>query len=266
MVILLYHGIVKRGLPCYGRYSLDEETFKKQMLYIKENRYNVLPLKNVVEILNSRSNFPEKSLAITFDDGLLNQFEVAYPILKELNIPACFFIIPTKIERPNYMSWSQVKVLLKNNMEIGSHGLTHQLLDLKNELRILEELEISKKLLEENLNIRIDYLSYPRGCLDTKKIRNLSKKVGYKLVCLSKAGYISPSSDILSLNRFALRRNTTFSDFIQILKNSYLKLLSFRVRERYLEYLKKTLGLRNYEILRKKLLKKEYLNEPPFPE
>jgi len=265
MLILLYHGITEQNPP-KEIYSVNKEEFKKQMLYLKENKYNILSLGRLAEILKRKEDIPEKSVIITFDDGLLSQFEYAYPLLKELNLSACFFITASKVNQTNYMNWVQIRILIQNNMEIGSHGLTHQILYGENDKVIVNELKTSKEILEKNLKIPIDYLSIPRGWpFREKKIIHLSKEVGYNLVCSSKIGYINLNSDIFTLPRIPLKRNIAFSEFIQILKESSLKLFFYKIEESFKNNLKIVLGIKNYEYIRKKLLRKEYTNEHLFP-
>ncbi len=68
-----------------------ESAFTEDIIFIKNN-FNVLSLKEFLEINNKGGKFPERSLLITFDDGLAIQYDHMYPILKSHNIPATFFI------------------------------------------------------------------------------------------------------------------------------------------------------------------------------
>ncbi|MCM8796178.1 MAG: polysaccharide deacetylase family protein [Candidatus Omnitrophica bacterium] len=265
MVILLYHNIVEQ-FSSKSIYSISKENFQQQMYYLKNNNYQVLPLGELVRRLNSSLDIPEKSVIITFDDGLSSQFEFAYPVLKKLAFPASFFVIAKKIGKDGYMDWRALKTLYQNGMEIGSHGLSHGLFDLTLKSIIFHELKESKDFLEKNLNIPVQFFSLPRGCLDANPIVDLCRKAGYRALCLSKVGYINSYSNPFSLNRFPIRRKDTLDNFVRILRNSPLQFFSYRAKEFFKDCLKKSLGLANYEYLRKEILKDEYINERLSPE
>jgi peptidoglycan/xylan/chitin deacetylase (PgdA/CDA1 family) len=67
-------------------------------------------------------DFKKGIVSITFDDGYLVQFKVALPILKEMNIPATFYLITSRIDTitKGLLFDSDVK-----KYELGSHTITH---------------------------------------------------------------------------------------------------------------------------------------------
>lgn len=87
--ILIYHNVTTRLAPlCID--TVPQKVFFKQMLYLKKN-YRILPLHELVE-RSLEGSVPYKSVAITFDDGYQNIYKHAFPILKELNLPATVFL------------------------------------------------------------------------------------------------------------------------------------------------------------------------------
>ena len=77
---------------------------------------------------------PENPIAITFDDGYLSNYEIAYPILKELNIPATIFIVTStvgldessgKVSTPHF-TWDQAREMQESGIiDIHSHSHSH---------------------------------------------------------------------------------------------------------------------------------------------
>jgi peptidoglycan/xylan/chitin deacetylase (PgdA/CDA1 family) len=96
-----------------------------------------------------------------FDDGWKNQYEYAYPILKEFGYTATFYITSSAVNGKSYMTWDQVKELDKAGMDIQSHTVTHANLTKVDEQKAKEELINSKKTLEEKLGHTISMLAYP---------------------------------------------------------------------------------------------------------
>ena len=87
-----YHYIRENFTTKYPSiFGLIPIEFRKQLLLLKNqgdfiNPHNLID--NIKEILESKDNH----FLITFDDGLKEQHDYAFPILDELDIPAIFFI------------------------------------------------------------------------------------------------------------------------------------------------------------------------------
>lgn len=92
VAVLLYHGVVRDEQRPLPPWMLSESQFRWQMEYLTRH-YQVLPLAQVVKHLLAGRPLPAYSLAITFDDGFRNNYTVAYPILKELGMPATIFLV-----------------------------------------------------------------------------------------------------------------------------------------------------------------------------
>ncbi len=97
--------------------------FSEDIKFIKNN-FNVLNLKEFLEISSEGGKFPEKSLLITFDDGLAIQYDQMYPILRSHKLPATFFINNAFIdnqdlhyERKKYIILRKLDELQDNSLE-----------------------------------------------------------------------------------------------------------------------------------------------------
>jgi peptidoglycan/xylan/chitin deacetylase (PgdA/CDA1 family) len=197
--VLMYHGIYSKTTLCppwretgAELYDVSVERFRSHMLWLKQEGYTT--------DLESSS---EKKVVITFDDGEMNGYREAWPILKEAGFKATFFIIVKRIGRNGYMGWKELKELLAAGMKVGSHGLTHNILTNLMDSQIEEELEGSKRTLEINLNSPIEEISIPRGfCND--KIIDKAHQLGYKRVYISDKPYHVQSA---CLTRIAVKRN-----------------------------------------------------------
>lgn len=224
-VVLMYHGIVSGTSPVLPPdretgaqlYDISLDNFKAQMKWIDDNGYT-----------------PGKSLIITFDDGELNNFRDAFPVLKKFGWKAYFFIIVKRIGKNGYMGWKELKELHEAGMIIGSHGLSHEILTGLLDSQVEEELKASKKNLEINLGIPIDTVSIPRGfCND--KIIETAHSLGYKTVFISDkpAGLRSGCFSRIaiksgwSLKRFdlALKGQTPLTEIIANEIKKFLKIL-----------------------------------------
>ena len=106
MIFLCYHGVTINnsiGVENFSKKHISAKEFYHQMLKIKKN-YNILNIEQIFYHLKNKKPFKKKSVAISFDDGFKNNFTVALPILKKLNIPAIFYICPQSITKQE-MFW-----------------------------------------------------------------------------------------------------------------------------------------------------------------
>ena len=89
ITIVSYHGIHQGELPLGDHCFMHLDLFKEQMHYLHQH-FNVLPLEEAMLIDNYQG---EKPLAvITFDDGFYNNYSLAFPVLKALQLPATIFL------------------------------------------------------------------------------------------------------------------------------------------------------------------------------
>ncbi|MCI0558650.1 MAG: polysaccharide deacetylase family protein [Nitrososphaera sp.] len=102
--ILVYHGITKTPPSVFNWQHIPEWVFRRQMEYLKEH-FEIVPLPAMLEEVISRGREHKKWLALSFDDGYENNYSVAYPILKEMSIPATFFISTSFVGERSESLW-----------------------------------------------------------------------------------------------------------------------------------------------------------------
>jgi len=100
LLVLTYHSVVdapaaeaarRRYAPLY-RNAVSAERFERQMRFLKDH-YHLAGSEDLRAFLDGAA-LPEPSVLLTFDDGLINNYTVAWPILRRLGLPA-FFFLPT---------------------------------------------------------------------------------------------------------------------------------------------------------------------------
>ena len=91
LIVLYYHRI----LPFKG-YDVDIETFERQLFYIKK-RFDIVGTDALIDVLGGKS-LKKPSVLITFDDGFLDNFVYAYPLLKRYSAKAVIFIATSKVQ------------------------------------------------------------------------------------------------------------------------------------------------------------------------
>ena len=263
-LILGYHEIT--GTPSRKRYAITEGEFREQLLWIRENHFQVIALRDLSRALSRSGDLPARSIVLTFDDGHLSNYRTAYPLIRSLGYTGCFFAPVDLIGREDYMNWDQLRELIRGGMEIGSHGLYHRFLDSMPAGRVMQELAGSKKVLEERLRVPVDFFSIPRGYC-RKDLREMARQAGYSLVCTSAFGYSNTRSPPMSLHRFVIRNGFSLEYFSRILRKDPRASFQIRMNEAIHAACRHLIGVAGFERLRGHVFKEEYgSTELPFPE
>ncbi len=92
--VLMYHGFTDRpsdGLVNYQGNRLRQETFRRQLAYLKEN-CNIVTLRQVATSLSGGPALPDYAVALTIDDGYESVYTLGFPALREAGAPATLFV------------------------------------------------------------------------------------------------------------------------------------------------------------------------------
>lgn len=215
--VLMYHSI---GYENGNTARLPKEKFKEQMKYLKENNYATLSLEEAYDFFLSNKAVPEKAIVLTFDDGYVDNYVEAFPILKELEFKATFFVITDLIGKmPGYMNLTQLKELQASGMDIESHTVNHEHLNQLSYEKQVKTLKESKEFLEKSLNKKIQYFAYPYGEY-TEEILVAVKEAGYKMAFTTAGRWSDKTDGILTLDRVFISGSAKLNVFIERITNS----------------------------------------------
>jgi len=198
--------------------------FDRQMALLREH---CEPL-SLAQVLSATAipRSPRPLVAVTFDDGYLDNYLHAAPILLKHGVPAAFFVstgligtqrrFPHDEKRGNppipTMSWSQLKELQARGFTIGSHSVSH--IDCASAPRetVVAELHESRDQLRRNLGIADVAFAYPYGGKHHMTPERLSdvQASGY-VGCLSAYG----GSNIGSINPYNVLRRGIHWEFTE---------------------------------------------------
>jgi peptidoglycan/xylan/chitin deacetylase (PgdA/CDA1 family) len=166
--ILMYHYVSEPPEDA-DKYRLDLSTspglFREQMLLLVENGYETVDLYDLSLAIVDKSQLPEKPVILTFDDGYRDNYENAFPILRELGLQATFFVTTEFIDqnRPEYMSWTMIEEMAAAGMRIEPHSKTHPDLTVHDRDFIIWEVLGSQETIASHIGYRPRYFAYPGG-------------------------------------------------------------------------------------------------------
>ncbi len=208
MKVLTYHNV-----------DFPPEDAKLKTLYVNptkfERQVKYLKKFGVKTTLSDNINKEKNSVILTFDDGYRDFVKNAYPILKKYDTKAIIFVVAgltdkfniwdwekIKVKKP-LMDWEEIKFLVKEGFEIGSHTITHPFLTKIPEKTAKSEIEDSKKMLEDKLGIQINTFCYPYGDYN-EKIKDMVINAGYKMAFTTQNGTFEESKDMYEIKRITV--------------------------------------------------------------
>lgn len=174
LIILNFHHVSE--VPTAGSLlTISKQILEQHFTIIKESAVPVISLKDLCS--NSITN--NFAVGITVDDGCMSDYEIIRPLLQSHNFPASFFPIVDQVGQNGKMTWAHIKQLHEGGYEIGSHGLSHDILTRMSAELQHEELLTSKKNIEHRLGTEIQSFAFPYGRYDNDLLEK-SKEAGYK--------------------------------------------------------------------------------------
>lgn len=173
---------------------VTQRQFRAQMEYLKARGFTTLTFAELRDIDEGRRPMPARPVLVTFDDGYANNYELAYPILRELGLKGNIFLVHDTLEGLNawhnpatepripMLSWAQAREMQDSGViELGSHTLSHRNLAEIPLAETRRELSESKKKLEDKLGREMIGFAYPYGAgAFNPAVRQAARDAGYR--------------------------------------------------------------------------------------
>lgn len=181
----MYHNINA------DKYSNDLDIFEEHLKYIVKNFNVVVPGDKLIG----------KDICLTFDDAFFNFYYYVFPLLKKYNIKA-ILAVPTKyildstnksdkerlsilhdetydsIDKAPFCTFEELREMSQSGLvKIVSHSHSH--INLKTSDSFIEELGVSKNILESKLDIKCDTFIFPFGKYNKEVVIEAKKKYEY---------------------------------------------------------------------------------------
>lgn len=198
--ILNYHKVD----TLYHALSISPRDFEEQMAYLAQNGFTTITPDDLMAYLNHNKVLPAKPILITFDDGYLDNYTNAYPILKKYGFTATIFLVTNLVGHDErYMTWEQVRQMQRDGFVFGSHTVSHAALTNLSREQIMEELQTSRQEIERQIGIKTKYFAYPTGAYNLQ-VAELVKQAGYRAAFTIRFGQAGTESNLYALERIPI--------------------------------------------------------------
>ena len=209
--ILMYHAIAPNADE-NNRLAVSPWVFARQMRFLAQYHYNVIPLEKLAQLIQSGAKIPSRTVVITFDDGYGDTFQYVYPVILKYRLPVEMNIIVNEVGRPpvgDRLTWDQIRIMQRSGLvSIGSHTLGPGLLtECANDAEVKRQLTESKRVIEEKIGAPVNIFSYPEGRFNAK-IRQDVIDAGYTVAVATHPGLHYPNNDVFALKRLRISENS----------------------------------------------------------
>jgi peptidoglycan/xylan/chitin deacetylase (PgdA/CDA1 family) len=235
--VLMYHHIS----PKPGLVTCSPENFRAQMAWLAKKGWKTLSTAAFAEALAS-GDVPKKSVLITFDDGYLDNWVYAHPVLQEFGQRATLFLITGWIgdgpQRPYagqsgvpevpthkqamaaaadgklddaFLRWSEVEAMrAAGTFDFHSHTHTHTRWDRQiadqdaRGAALADDLRLSRQTLSARLGESSPHLCWPQGYFDAAYQR-IAQAAGFSHLYTTEHGVVRPGVDLARLPRLVVK-------------------------------------------------------------
>lgn len=225
--ILMYHKV--NPDPAVGGYGLrvSPRSFEKQMAYLSRSGYSAISLTDLADHFDVGKPLPPRPIIITFDDGYLDNYTYAYPILKKYGFTATIFVVAGTVggindfdsnegrQPENRMAgWKELKEMADGGITIGGHTLRHPHLAGLTPEEARFEISEGRKMLETALNRPVEVFCYPYGNFDPDTV-DAVREMGFRAAVTTEQGLGRYQEEAFTLKRIRVRGDYSYSRFLQ---------------------------------------------------
>jgi len=211
--ILLYHHVSDAG---YGsRYYVTLDDFRAQMETLRDWGYTSITVSDLVNVLINGGELPDRPVVITFDDGNINIYQNAFPIMHEMGFIGTLYIVANRLDARLFINSEQLREMANDGWEIGSHGMSHADLTLDSSSVRYEVLQ-SRLTLEDAIGEPVNTFAYPYGKTD-EFVTNQVSEYGYHAGMGLGSSWEHTLGTLFYLSRIEIQGSYSLSIFASLL-------------------------------------------------
>lgn len=197
--------------------SVAPDDFRAQMHYLADSGYTPIDFYQLSRAITSREDLPAKPILITLDDGYRDNYENAFPVLRELGFAATIFLATDFLDsgNPNYMSWEMVAEMAQTGIRFEPHSKSHLNLDGRSRDFLIWEILGSQETVAAHIGYTPRFFCYPGGFYDETTIQIL-RELGFWGAVTTQGGTWHGFEDRYEWTRVRLHNYTSLDDFAEL--------------------------------------------------
>ncbi len=201
-VVFMYHRF---GETTHPSTNIRIEQFEAQLAELTSGKYVVKSLPEIVARLRAGGKLPELTVAISIDDAFLSVYTEAWPRLRKAKLPFTLFVATDPLDRrlKGYMSWDQLRELVRGGVTIGSQTASHLHMAASSARRNAADLAKSNRRFQAELGMVPKMIAYPFGEYSLA-VGEVAKAAGFTAAFGQHSGVLHRGADFFFLPRFAM--------------------------------------------------------------
>jgi peptidoglycan/xylan/chitin deacetylase (PgdA/CDA1 family) len=238
--VLLYHHINHHEGDTV---TVTPDVFAGQMRFLADAGFRAITLSELLEMIHGKQAVTDRSVVITFDDGWLDNYLFAYPVLMQYRFRAVSFLVTGRVAAAKgktlngavpcheeakrlinsgeagrvVLNWEIVRSMQRDGlMEFYSHTVTHRRCTGLDSAELDAELNDSRAVLEAELGKFCPYLCWPYGDYSDATVQ-AALAAGYRAMFTTAAGFVDRGSDPCRIKRIEVKNS------VEWLQNTLLK-------------------------------------------
>lgn len=229
--VLLYHS-VSHGPTLGGSWgAVSRAQFETHVEMIAASGRDSLTISALARMLRGECPLVERPIAVTFDDGY-NDTYGAVETLRQRGLCSTVYVTTGRIGAADRLSSEQIAALADmTGVEVGAHGVRHPRLDELDDAEVQDEVEGSKRRLEQLTDAPVDSFAYPHGAFD-RRVRAAVIEAGYRSAAAVKNALSHDADDSFAIARITVTGAMRHGRVAEVLEGKGAPLA--RTRERAL--------------------------------
>jgi peptidoglycan/xylan/chitin deacetylase (PgdA/CDA1 family) len=217
----MYHYIsVPPSVDDRLRYGLSvpPELFEAQLRLISDNGFTTITLRDLYEYLAIGKPLPDKPIILTFDDGYLDNYTNAFPLLQKYGMTGTFFVLtgPADAGNPNYLSWDMIQAMSDGGMDMQLHSRDHYDMRGRSDDWLFFQIIGGRQSIEGHTGKPVIFMAYPSGKYDVNVLRFLEQNHFWAALTTA-YGKTHALRDALVWDRVRIAGQMQLKDFAKIL-------------------------------------------------
>jgi peptidoglycan/xylan/chitin deacetylase (PgdA/CDA1 family) len=213
--VLMFHRVASEATvtnAVSADLTVTPARFAAQMDWLARNGYRPISQTTLFRALYEGGPLPRRPVVLTFDDGYVDAVDTIQPILARHGWPATFAVITGRAGAAAFLTWSQIRALDRDGMDIASHSVDHVDLAGAGAADLQRELAGSRRALEAHLGHPVYWFVYPAGSYDAAA-EQAARAAGYLLAYTTDPGSLITADGAMAEPRVRVHGADTVADF-----------------------------------------------------
>jgi peptidoglycan/xylan/chitin deacetylase (PgdA/CDA1 family) len=201
--ILTFHALDDRRDVC----GFSAGVFRRAVERLRAAGVRTVGVAELADAVRHGRPLPDRSVALTFDDGYRSVYDEAFPVLRDAGMTATVFLtvgsgagerLPTLASR-EMLAWSEIREMHRHGFVFGAHTLSHRDLTRLQAPEVEREMRTSQAIVADRLGTVVSCFAYPYGRFDATS-HAIAREL-FASACSDALGLVGPASDPWALER-----------------------------------------------------------------